>query len=124
MRRYLELLLILGASSAFTAQDGGRADFEAPARRDEEAALQVGAPPPPPVHDPHPLDRVLERHRASLAALDGVAGAGHGVTTAGDDAVAIWVSRADVAEQLPSTLDGYPVVVHVVPGGFDAYTEA
>lgn len=50
----------------------------------------------------------------------GVEGVAHGLTPDGHDAVLVWVSTAKAAETLPTEIEGYPVVVAHVPGGFHA----
>lgn len=66
-----------------------------------------------------PLDDMIERYRPQLLAVEGVHGVSHGRTAIGDDAIRVDIERDSVRRQLPTDIEGYPVVVVVVPGGFD-----
>ena len=93
--------------------------FEEPAASGEEAALPSTTPPSGP-GGTHPIDDVLDRSRPQLLAIPGVVGAGHGRTQDGDDAVIVWVTDPTAAENLPTDLEGFTVIVKTVPGGFRA----
>jgi hypothetical protein len=114
------LLLALAAAYAVAALTEGGQGFEEPANGGEEAGLPVTTPPPAP-GERHPIDDILEHSRPELLAIPGVAGIGHGQTADGKDAVIVWVTEAVAAERLPTEIDGYPVIVNTVPGGFRAY---
>jgi hypothetical protein len=90
--------------------------FEAPYGDDEQAAVPF-TPGPGPARPA--IDQVLERNTPALRAIEGVAGVGHGRTPTGDDAIVIHVRDASVRDRLPRDVEGYPVEVIVVPGGFD-----
>jgi hypothetical protein len=137
----LRLLLALVAVYALTAY-GGRG-FEEPADMGEDAALPATTPPlssgfeepsemsedaalpattpPPSSSGANPIDDILERSRPELLALPGVVGTGHGRTQDGADAIIIWVTDPGAAEHVPTEIEGYPVIVNTVPGGFRAY---
>jgi hypothetical protein len=117
MRR---LLQALAAAYAVTAWTSGGQGFEEPAPGREEAALPTTTPPPN-QGGTHPIDAVLERSRPKLLAIPGVAGTGHGQTPNGNDAVVVWVTDPRAAERVPAEIEGYPVIVNIVPGGFHAY---
>jgi len=94
----------------------GQGDFEAPRGDDEQAAVPF-TPGTGPARSP--IDEVLERNISALRAIEGVAGVGHGRTPTGDDAVVVHVGDASVRDRLPGDVEGYPVEVIVIPGGFD-----
>jgi hypothetical protein len=116
MRRLLGILAVACAAIACAQQTP---PFEEPvATGGEQAALPVDAPP---ALEHHPTDAVVEGHRDQLLAVPGVAGVGHGRTPDGSDAILVWVTDARAADQLPAEIDGYAVIVDVVPGGFRAF---
>ena len=117
MRR---LLGALATVYAVTASTHGGQGFEEPAHSQEQAALPVTTPPPN-QGDTHPIDDVLERIRPELLTIPGFAGVAHGQTPDGNDAVIVWVTDPDAAKRVPTEIEGYPVIVDVVPGGFRAY---
>ena len=91
--------------------------FVEPGGEPEEAEVSLT----PPVSQPaSPITAVVERHRAELTRVKGVYGVSEGRTAIGDDAIRVDVESESVGEQLPSELEGYPVEVVVVPGGFEA----
>lgn len=94
----------------------GQGGFEAPRGDDEQAAVPF-TPGPGPARSP--IDDVLERNMSALRAIEGVAGVGRGRTPTGDDAIVVHVRDASVRDRLPGDVEGYPVEVIVVPGGFD-----
>jgi hypothetical protein len=75
---------------------------------------------PPPGPDPHPIDSAIRSWHDRLLAVVGVEGVGHGLTPDGRDAVLVWVSAATAADALPTEIEGYPVLVLHVSGGFHA----
>jgi hypothetical protein len=83
----------------------------------------------PPSLQPHhhqalaadPIDDILKRSRPELLALPRVVGTGHGRTPEGDDAITVWVTDPEAAERVSTGIEGYPVIVNTVPGGFRAY---
>jgi hypothetical protein len=91
------------------------AGFEAPSGDEEQAAVPFA---PGPGAAPSLIDAVLERNAPRLREIDGVTGFGTGRTQAGDAAIIVHVRDASVRDQLPEIVEGYPVVVEVVPGGF------
>ena len=58
------------------------------------------------------LDEVLKEHTDSLMALPGVVGMGRGVS-GGKPCIRVLVAKRTPAllDKIPSTIDGYPVVV-------------
>ncbi|MBZ4322608.1 hypothetical protein [Streptomyces huiliensis] len=64
------------------------------------------------------LTAVLERNRARLHEIDGVHGVSEGRTPAGDDAIRVDVEDESVGDRVPGEVEGFPVVIAVVPGGF------
>jgi hypothetical protein len=114
------LLEVLGTAYVVTVSTHGGQGFEEPAESHEEAALPATTPPPN-QGGAHPVDDVLERHRPELLTIPGFAGVGRGQTPDGNDAIIVWVTDPDAAERVPAEIEGYPVIVNVVPGGFRAY---
>jgi hypothetical protein len=115
MRRLLFALVTACAVTSCAQQDSG---WEEPsASAGEEAAMPL-LPPPDPGGDAGPMRDVVERNRQELLATSGVVGVGSGLTPAGEDAVIVWTTDGRTADHLPTEVDGYPVIVHVVPGGF------
>jgi hypothetical protein len=78
---------------------------------DPDAASSPGAPG---------VEQVRQRHERSLMATEGVTGVGIGRTPTGDDAILVYLRHAATRKALPSTLEGYPVIVEVT-GDIDAY---
>jgi hypothetical protein len=101
-------------------QGGQGGGFEAPHGGEEQAAVPFT---PGPGAAPSPIDAVLERTTPGLRGIEGVVGVGKGLTAAGDDAIVIHVRDASVRDRLPETVEGYPVIVEVVPGGFKIQSE-
>ena len=62
---------------------------------------------------------VIDRHSGELLKIKGVYGVGAGRTPIGDDAVRVDIDNESIRGQLPQEIEGYPVEVVVVPGGFD-----
>jgi hypothetical protein len=116
-----QLLEALATAYVVTASTHGGQGFEEPAHNHEEAALPATTTPPPNQGGTHPIDGVLERIRPELLAIPGFAGVGRGQTPDGNDAVIVWVTDPEAAERVPTEIEGYPVIVNVVPGGFRAY---
>lgn len=119
MRRLLALMVVLlGASWAGAGQGG----FQEPAPGGgEEAAMPAGPPPSRDVAGRDPVDELLARVRSRLNAVPGVIGIGHALTDDGRDAVDVTVTDESVAALIPRELEGLPVIVRIVPGGFRAY---
>ena len=96
-------------------------DWEEPsASAGEQAGLPL-LPPPDPAVEAGPMRDVVERNRQELLATPGVVGVGSGVTPAGENAVMVWTSDHRTADHIPADIEGYPVIVHVVPGEFRPY---
>jgi len=96
---------------AETFDDPGGFEFEeaaVPYEPDEAAVGQsaVGA--------------VVRRHEQELLAIDGVEGVGVGQSSTGQDAVVVYAREQEVADQLPSEIDAFPVTP-VVTGEISAY---
>ena len=90
-------------------------DFAEPGGDPEEAAISFT---PPNRQAQSAIAGVVERHRAELAKIPGVHGVSEGRTPIGDPAVRIDVEDDSVRTRLPKEIEGYPVEVVVVPGGF------
>ncbi|MGH2532408.1 MAG: hypothetical protein ACRDJW_08885 [Thermomicrobiales bacterium] len=97
----------------FSSQDRG---FAEPSGASEEAAISFT--PPAPQGPQSPITGVVERNTTRLSQIEGVHGVGEGRTPIGNDAVRIDVEDDSVRERLPRELEGFPVQVVVVPGGF------
>ncbi|MGV9870869.1 hypothetical protein [Rhodococcus koreensis] len=109
----------IAVASVLAAMSASGLPFEGPTPdRDEQAELEVGEPPP--VHPTSPVEVALERHRVTLQAIPGVVGIATGRTNSGEDALIVWIDDTDAAAGLPSDIEGFPLVVHHVPGGFHA----
>ncbi len=91
--------------------------FEEPHGASEQAAIPFA---PAPLGPPTAMDAVLERSRQRLLTIQGVVGVGQGRTAIGDDAILAFVDNQGVGSKVPRELEGYPVEVIVVPGGFHA----
>jgi hypothetical protein len=120
MLRLLLAILVLNTVTV-RAQDGSGGWGE-PRSTDggEEARLPDMTPPPPPEAG-SAVDEVLQRSGADLLAMPSVVGVSSGLAPDGAAAVLVWVTDAQAAEGIPKAIEGYPVVVHVVPEGFTAY---
>lgn len=66
------------------------------------------------------IEAVLARHRAELHQVPGVLGVAQSRNQAGTDQIVVYVADASVVEQLPSTLEGYPISP-IVSGQIEAY---
>lgn len=95
----------------------GGDDFQEPSPAPEQAAVSFTSPPPPPGRQPA-ITAVVERNRARLLTIEGVHGVAEGRSPIGGDAVRIDVDDESVRDRLPTRIEGYPVEVVVVPGGF------
>ena len=91
-------------------------DFAEPGAAPEEAAISFTPPNP---QGQSAITGVVERNRAELAKIPGVHGVSEARTLIGDPAVRIDVEDDSVRARLPKEIEGYPVEVVVVPGGFE-----
>ena len=107
--------LVVG--SGFTWGVIAMTQFEEPRQAGESAALPTQTPPLGPMDE---LDEVVARTASGLKDTRGVHGVGRGFGTPDRDAIVIFVDNAGVRESLPKEIEGYPVIVQVVPGGFSA----
>lgn len=122
MSRYRSLsLLVVGASMSLlpevipvNSQQGE--DFAQPGGAPEQAAVSFTPPAQPGPQSP--ITAVVERNRARLHEIEGVHGVSQTRTLIGNDAIRVDVENASVADQLPREIEGYPVEIVVVPGGF------
>lgn len=53
---------------------------------------------------------VLARQQDQLLAIDGVEGVGIGTDSGGDAALEVFIREPTVADQLPNTIEGYPLI--------------
>jgi hypothetical protein len=98
--------------------NGGQGwDFAEPGGAPEEAAISFITPPSP--QGQSAVTGVVERNRAELTKIPGVHGVSEGRTPIGDPALRIDVEDDSVRARLPKEIEGYPVEVVVVPGGFE-----
>ncbi len=65
------------------------------------------------------IDRAVQHATAWMDSVEGVTGVGQGQTTDGRDAVIVYATRSEVADELPSSIEGVPVVVQQT-GAFEA----
>jgi len=65
------------------------------------------------------IERVLQRHQASLLATPGVTGVAVGRSAIGDPAIVIYLLDKKYRAGLPGALEGHPVVTEVT-GPIDA----
>lgn len=79
----------------------------------EQAAMAYPGPPS------SAADAVIDRARAALRDLPGFVGVGRTRTAIGDEAIAVYMLSTSAADQIPDHLEGLPVQLVVVPGGFD-----
>ena len=92
-------------------------NFAGPGDASEEAAVSFT---PPDLREPQSaIAGVVERTGSELSKIKGVHGVSEGRTLIGDAAVRIDVEDESVRERLPKEIEGYPVEVVVVPGGFE-----
>ena len=89
--------------------------FHEPAASSEEAEVSFEPPPP---QGQSAIAQAIERSKASLLDIEGVHGVSQGRTAIGDDAVRVDVEDDSVRERIPAEIEGYPVEVVLVPGGF------
>lgn len=117
--RSLSLLVLTAIASLFLeVASMGRAHSEGfanPGGGSEEAAVSFT---PPPQGRQSPIAGVVERNREWLHEIEGVHGVSEGRTQIGNDAIRVDVEDDSVRERLPSEIEGRPVEVVVVPGGF------
>ena len=99
------------------SENGGQGKkFAEPGAAREEAAMSFT---PPTAREPSDVTGVVERNRTKLAEIPGVHGVSEGRTPIGDPAVRIDIEDDSVRARLPKEIEGYPVEVVVVPGGFE-----
>ena len=92
--------------------------FDEPRQTDASAEMPVTTPPSgPPTDD---LDRTIADLAAELKHRLGVHGVGRGYGTPGKDTIVVFVDHENIGEELPKEVDGYPVMIEVVEGGFRA----
>ena len=119
--RFLLILIALPTIAACSMEAGGSGNhsFDEPGGVTEAAAVPLGAPPTP-YDAPTDMQSALMRARESFIDLPAVTGVAHGLTADGHDALVIYVTDHSATASLPAELDGYPVIIQVVPGGFHA----
>jgi hypothetical protein len=90
--------------------------FDEPRHTGESAALPLQTPPSQPMDA---LDTLILRVSSDYKDTPGVHGVGRGFGRPDRDAIVIFVDNGVVAESLPKEIEGYPVIVDVVQGGFN-----
>jgi len=90
--------------------------FREPGGSSEEA--EVSFEPPTQHGQQSAIAEVIERSKASLLDIEGVHGVSQGRTAIGDDAVRVDIEDDSVRARIPAEIEGYPVEVVLVPGGF------
>ena len=93
-----------------------KAEFSSP--KTKPADREDAAMPYHPGADPS-ADKVKEKQRASLMAIDGVEGVGTGQDAIGNEAIVVYVRDQEAAKRVPRTVDGMKVVVQIT-GPIDA----
>lgn len=104
-------------SEVVSVNDKQGRGFAEPGGAPEQAA--VSFTPPVPQGPRSAITGVVERHRAEVSRIEGVYGMSEGRTPIGDDAIRIDVDNDSVRDRLPKEIEGFPVEVVVVPGGFE-----
>lgn len=66
------------------------------------------------------IARVKQDHEAELLAIEGVEGVGIGRNEIGDEVILVYVREADVANRIPSSVEGIGVRT-MISGAIDAY---
>lgn len=92
--------------------------FQEPHDGGGQAAVTPSAPPPGPST---PIDDAIEWQRPRLLTIDGVIGVARGQSSTGGDAVLVHVLDDSVRARVPEEVEGLPVEVVVIRGGFDAF---
>jgi hypothetical protein len=105
--------LLVGSGSTWGVM--AMTPFDEPQQAQESAEMPFRTPDQPPMDE---LDEVIARTASELKDRQGVHGVGRGYGRPGEDGIVIFVDNADVKGSLPNEIEGYPVVVEVVPGGF------
>lgn len=113
-------LLVLAATGLLLLEvvtvDSGQGEiFANPGGAPEQAAVPFT---PAPHGSQSPITGVVERNRGRLHKIEGVHGVSEGRTPIGNDAIRVDVENESVRDRLPSEIEGYPVEIVVVPGGF------
>ncbi|HKJ32100.1 MAG TPA: hypothetical protein VKA34_09745 [Balneolales bacterium] len=62
-----------------------------------------------------PITEVIKKHAAELMSIPGVVGIYEGETKDGKPCIKVMVEKKskDTESQIPKTLEGYPVIIHV-----------
>jgi hypothetical protein len=89
--------------------------FDDPSASGEDAALPHRVPS---ASGTSVEDEVVERHRAGLLSVPGVTAVWSGLTPSGTTALFIGITDPSARARLPGVLEGYPVEIVDVPGGF------
>lgn len=100
-----------------SVDDGQGRAFEAPGDAPEQAAVSYTGPGPQGPQSA--VTATVERHRAELTKIAGVYGVAESRTAIGDPAIRIDIDNDSVRDRLPKEIEGLPVEVVVVPGGFE-----
>lgn len=121
MRRLLLAILVADIVAAYAQGGSGGWEGPRPTGGGEDARLPDMTPPPPP-ETVSAVDEAVQRSGPDLLALPSVVGVSSGQAPDGEPVVLVWVTDSKAAQDIPKDLGGYPVVVHVVPEGFTAYS--
>lgn len=93
-------------------------EFAEPGSAREEAEISFS---PPIRQEQSAVSSVIIRHGAELTKIAGVHGISEGRTPTGDPTVRIDVDNDSVRARLPEMIEGFPVQIVVVPGGFEIF---
>jgi hypothetical protein len=86
----------------------------------EEAAVPYEASILPASELSSKVEQVKQAHEARLMAMDGVMGVGVGRNPIGDDAIVVYLRDYTAQKNIPTQLDGVPVMFEIT-GIIDAY---
>ncbi|MCZ6876044.1 MAG: hypothetical protein O7G88_21365 [bacterium] len=86
----------------------------------EEAAMPYPAEEEGEYMPTSEIERAIHKHDQQLLSIDGVEGMGTGQDEIGDSVIVVYLSDETVRQRIPSALEGFPVRIEMVPGGFHA----
>jgi hypothetical protein len=89
--------------------------FDAPRPSFEEPELPSG--PPGESAYISPAAAVLARHLPELETIEGFVAVGTGLSATGEEIIVVSVDNEDAVSEVPTELEGIPIVTEVIPGG-------